>query len=159
MNRRPCRGQGGFSIVEMMIGISLVTIAFVGLAPLTISSNHVAEAIAENEVARAAARAKLEELRTVPYAQLLTAYVDHSFAIDLNGDGRSDLRERTNRTAGTGASGGGTSAATIPVGSVIVDEVPGGELVGEAVRIQVVLRWSSRQGTQEYRLHTIRARD
>jgi type II secretory pathway pseudopilin PulG len=157
MKRRPCHGQGGFSIVEMMIGISLVTIAFVGLAPLTISSNHVAEAIAENEVARAAARAKLEELRTVPYGQLLTAYVDHSFAVDLNGDGQSDLRERTNRTAGTG--GGGVSAAAIPVGSVIVDEVPGGELVGEAVRIQVVLRWNSRQGTQEYRLHTIRARD
>ena len=85
----------------------------------------------------------------------------------MDGDGNSDLRER--RTSGGhtltqaqlgGTTGGtGSSGGTIPVGSVVVDEVPGGELVGEALRIQVVLRWSSRQGPQEYRLHTIRARE
>jgi type II secretory pathway pseudopilin PulG len=163
MHPLPLRpAQGGFSIIEMMIGVSLVTIAFVGLAPLMISTNHVTETVSENEIARSAARAKLDELRRVPYASLATGYVNHSFGIDLDGDGHSDLRERV--AAGgvtrTGSGGtGGTTANAIPVGSVVVDEVPGGELVGEALRIQVVLRWSSRQGPQEYRLHTIRAKD
>jgi type II secretory pathway pseudopilin PulG len=181
----PGSSQSGFSIVEMMIGVSLVTIAFVGLAPLMISSNHVTESVAENEIARMAARAKLDELRRVPYANLASTYNNQTFTVDLDGDGVSDLRERsiesgggatrtgTGTSGGTGSGSGGTSTGTtsgsggtstgssgeIPVGRIVVDQVPGGELVGEALRIQVVLRWFSRQGPQEYRLHTIRAKE
>lgn len=165
--RSPRDAQSGFSIIEMMVGVALVTISFVGMAPLVISTNHVTETVAENELARSAARAKLDELRNVPYANLSTNYVNHTFDIDLDGDGQSDLRQmrqeggttRTGTTSGGGGTTGNTAPATIPVGSVTIDEVPGGEVVGEALRIQVVLRWSSRQGPQEYRLHTIRARD
>jgi Tfp pilus assembly protein PilV len=157
--RNPPGKQGGFSIVETMIGVSLVTVAFVGLAPLVITSNHVTQTVSENEIARIAARAKLDELRHVPYANLATAYVNHTFGVDLNGDGESDLRERTISLTRTGSATGTTAGGTLPVGSVIVDEVPGGELVGEALRIQVLVRWTSRQGPQEYRLHTIRAKD
>ena len=185
----PGGSQRGFSIVEMMIGVSLVTIAFVGLAPLMISSNHVTESVAENEIARSAARAKLDELRRVPYASLATTYANQTFTVDLDGDGISDLRERsiengggaTRTGTGTGGSGGtssgtgsgGTGTGTSsgsggttssssganPVGRIVIDQVPGGDLVGEALRIQVVLRWYSRQGPQEYRLHTIRAKE
>ncbi|MBK9383659.1 MAG: prepilin-type N-terminal cleavage/methylation domain-containing protein [Planctomycetes bacterium] len=159
--------QSGFSIIEMMIGVSLVTVAFVGLAPLMISSNHVTEAVAENEIASMAARAKLDELRRVPFESLSTVYANQTFSVDLDGDGVPDLRERriesgggftrTGSTAG-GSTTGGTSRG-IPVGSIVIDEVPGGDLVGDALRIQVVLRWNSRQGLQEYRLHTIRAKE
>ena len=52
--RSRAAAQSGFSIIEMMVGVALVTVSFVGMAPLVISTNHVTEAVSENEIARTA---------------------------------------------------------------------------------------------------------
>lgn len=144
MRTRPAAANSGFSIVELMIGITMVAVAFVGLAPLLITSNKVSETLSENDAARVAARAKLDELRAAPYESLRASFHEQVFTIDDDGDGISDLRPLDEKT---------------PVAQVFVDSVPGGALDGEATRLSVVLRWESLQGPRSYRLHTIRARD
>lgn len=62
--KRKGQGQSGFSLVELIIALTMLAIALIALMSSVFSSSRLVDASRERTIAYAAARAKIEELRT-----------------------------------------------------------------------------------------------
>jgi len=94
--RRTLKPSGGFSLIEVLIGIALIGIAMLGLAQLfvmSVWSNHRSEQIS---TATFFAQQEMDHLRTLTATELQTLqtnYVDEN--LDINNDGAVDYRRIT----------------------------------------------------------------
>jgi prepilin-type N-terminal cleavage/methylation domain-containing protein len=94
--RRVLRLSGGFSLIEVLVGIALIGIAMLGLAQLfvmSVWSNHRSEQIS---TATFFAQQEMDHLRTLTAAELQvlqTNFVDET--LDVNSDGTADYRRIT----------------------------------------------------------------
>lgn len=61
---RKSRGSAGFSLVELIIAMSMIVIALLALMSSVFSSSRLVDASRERSIAYGAARAKIEEMRT-----------------------------------------------------------------------------------------------
>lgn len=89
------RKQKGFSLVEVLVGIALISIALVGLAELFTLS--VVNNLRSNEITNATflAQQEIDYLRTMIGSELTALPAIGDEQIDLNGDGTIDFRRIT----------------------------------------------------------------
>ena len=96
VKRRVSRPSGGFSLIEVLLGIALIGIAMLGLAQMfvmSVWSNHYSEQLS---TATFLGQQEMDYLRTLTAAELQTLqtnYVDEN--LDINNDGFPDYRRIT----------------------------------------------------------------
>ena len=169
-------GRAGFSMVESLVFIALLTIGLLGLSASIVKSMALSESNRERAVAAEAGRMALETLRSQPFDEVFERYNDYSpdnpasgtspgadFDVpglnpaDDDGDGQvGEYVFATNATPG------------------VVSETPNNEFAGLArdlnldgdttdadvtadrkiLPVMVRLRWRSATGEQELRLST-----
>lgn len=81
--------EQGFSLIEVLIAVSLMAIALAGLASMDINTIRADTRSTRTNVATALAHAKLEELRTVRRSDPDWADGSHGPETGLSGDGSS----------------------------------------------------------------------
>lgn len=69
--RRRCDGDDGFTLLELMVALTVLAVGIVGVTGVMTSSFKVADAGRTRSKAVAVATEQIEALRAVPYAQLL----------------------------------------------------------------------------------------
>ena len=131
-------------MVEAMIGVVLLVVAMQSVIPLAMSSSQLSSLVTENHLVRAAAREKVDEVRAAGFASIPSQFQGAVFDVDADGDGTNDLTP---------------IAGENNVGSITIQEVAGGNVVGEALHVTVTIRWQSAKGNHQYDLKTIVARD
>ena len=82
--------QQGFSLVELLGGMAILLLAVGGIYSLLSRGAHERQAAEEQHRAFAACRAKMEEVRAMPWAAL-PALDGTRFPVDVDRDGISDL--------------------------------------------------------------------
>jgi len=70
------RGRGGFSLVEVMVGMSILIVSVMGMVASVVSSAAVGQTNRETAIAHEAARAALEDLQGTPFNQVLATFND-----------------------------------------------------------------------------------
>lgn len=82
----------GFSLVELIIGIALFTVAFMGLGALFVMNNRSSVLAVEETIAANAFRTMAERIRSTPFENVAATYQGHSFTVaDLDGTGTVEV--------------------------------------------------------------------
>lgn len=71
------RGSQGFSIVEVMIGMSILIVSVMGMVASVVSSAAVGQTNNETAIAHQAARAALEDLQGTAFSQVFATFNDN----------------------------------------------------------------------------------
>ncbi len=72
----------GFSLIEILIAITLLTFAFLGMATLVMSNERSQVYAAEEAVIRNALRNQAERIRGTPFEDILSSYQGFTFAVN-----------------------------------------------------------------------------
>jgi prepilin-type N-terminal cleavage/methylation domain-containing protein len=66
--------RGGFSLVELMIAMSVIAFSIFGVMSMVLHTSATREATRELELAREAASSKIDEIKSMSFADLATKY-------------------------------------------------------------------------------------
>ena len=135
--------RGGFTLVEVLLSSGMLVIGLVAVAAAVTSLALLRRTYTETQLATAAARTKLEQLRGEDFDTLLVNYGNGvAFTVDLNGDGYPDLAP----TVGQNVPG------SIRVEDVV--DVPPAAL-GKLRRAIATVQWRGVTGDRQVRLVTL----
>ena len=81
--------QSGFTLIEVLVAISLMSIALLGFASVGVNAIRDDSFSRKTNVALALAQAKLEQLRSLPYSNSQWTSGSHTES-DLDEDGNAD---------------------------------------------------------------------
>jgi type II secretory pathway pseudopilin PulG len=154
-------GEAGFSIVEVMFATGVLVVGLVGAASAVTSLANLRRTYTETQAAITAARAQIEEIREMPFNEILPTYQNGvGFTVDADADGISDLKEPTTLSTSTSTSNytgpltvGGNPVLGRVDAEVVTDVPPAA--VGKLIRCIVRVRWNGVSGTREIRLVTM----
>ena len=81
--------SGGFTLLEVMVAISVLTIAFLGFGSFFVVNSNTFDRIREEAMVTYAMRQMAEMIRGAPFARIWTAYEDYSFTVpEINASGK-----------------------------------------------------------------------
>ncbi|MFH1137857.1 MAG: prepilin-type N-terminal cleavage/methylation domain-containing protein [Pseudomonadota bacterium] len=148
------RARPGFSLIEIMVTIVIMSVAIWALSALQASSIGTNYSSHRMTIATILAQDKVEELRTLAYNDVqLTDAVTTNFSVDSDGDGDNDDFDWTPANIDhTNADGGGAAnpidhfGNTVPAGAVatagysrtwnVMDDVPAINMKTVSVRVE-----------------------
>lgn len=90
--RRPGGTDGGFTLVEVMVGISILAVSILGIASFAATSQRLTRTAEEKDAAREALAAKLQEVEGTPFAQIQATHDGTGFAVTKAGAANNMLR-------------------------------------------------------------------
>ena len=76
------KGTSAFTLLEVMISLTLLTIGFMGFAPFLVASARSYDLIREESTAFQALREQAEIIRGIPFARIATTCGSASFTVD-----------------------------------------------------------------------------
>jgi prepilin-type N-terminal cleavage/methylation domain-containing protein len=140
MTRKRDSSEGGFSLVEPLIAMAILSISLLGAVGMFVIAQDGISGGAKSLEASALAESKLERLRAAPYQALLYA--------DLNGDGHADAQD--SGTDGDTAAGDGEYTGHEVVNGIVVmwtvrPDQPS-LAFSQMTMITVTAQWVSRTG-------------
>lgn len=121
------RGEAAFTLVEVMIAVTVIAVALAGLYSALFSSIRIDNSSQHDEMAMTAARGKMEEIRATAFSVISANYDNQPF--DVEG---LDL------------------AANDPDGRIGMTEV--NALSSSLLEVTVRLQWRGVRGTEMYEL-------
>lgn len=89
------RGFAGFSMIEVLAGMSFLSISVLGLTSLSVMTIKATTGARHTSAATNLARTKVEELRAAPFASLADGADVQSLAEDGTGEGPGAIYERS----------------------------------------------------------------
>lgn len=87
MKRQPqastalCRNRGGFTLVELVVAITLLSVSLIGLSSFSLFSARSLHSSKAKSLATVLAREKIDELRTVPFDSLWVGTASDTVAV------------------------------------------------------------------------------
>lgn len=140
-----CGAAAGFSLIEMMIGIAVFTVGFMGIGALYIMNDRSSVLAVEETVATNALRGVAERIRSAPFEDVATAYQGFGFSVaEIGGTGTVEIF--VDETAGSPEAAelglprdldGDGSAATVNVASSY-----------QLLPVRIDVSWTANDGPQ-----------
>jgi type II secretory pathway pseudopilin PulG len=140
--RRGRRSAGGFTLVELMSGVVIAFIALTGIFLTTMSVSQLRRVDEDLNVAFAACRTRLEELRAISFSTLL-AQNNTGFAVDVDRNGRPELQAPPGDTDG------------LPGRVLVTTEATSGTTL--LYRVKVIVNWIGVSGVRTFSLESLMA--
>ena len=134
------RGSEGFTLIEVMGGIVIASIALPWILFMTTNLAALRRVGEQRNLAVAACRARIEVLRSLPFAEL-PAQDDTGFAVDVDQNTRAELR----------APPGDPDGLPGEVSLSVQDSAAGKTIY----RVRATVRWMSASGPRTFWLETL----
>ena len=121
--------RGGFTLLEVMIALAVIAVALFAALSMILQTASAKESMREQEIAKEAASAKLEEIKARTFAQIYSTYNGAAFTV-----------AGLNAPTGTGRG----------LGSVAIDSTN-----PNLYEITVTIRWKGTQGARSYLMRNL----
>ncbi|HLF92658.1 MAG TPA: prepilin-type N-terminal cleavage/methylation domain-containing protein [Planctomycetota bacterium] len=129
MDRRRSLRRRGFTLLEVMIALSVIAVALFAALSMILQTASSKESMREQEIAKEAASAKIEEIKARTFAQIYSTYNGAAFTVD-----------GLNAPTGTGRG----------LGAVAIDATN-----PNLYEITVTIRWKGTQGERSYLMRNL----
>lgn len=126
--------RDGFTLIEVLVALSVVAVAVVGLLGMVVMATGQDENAADQNAAMDAAMSLISEIRQTPFHQVYSKYKDHAFPV-----------EGLNPWPG--------DPDGLP-GRVVIDASD-----PDLLDIQVIVEWSGQSGSERIMFRTLRGPD
>lgn len=171
--------RAGFSVVESLVFIALLTIGLLGLSASIVKSMALSETNREQAIAAEAGRKAIETLRSQPFSEVFERFNDYTPDNPATGSSPGPDFDVVGLNPSNADADGKVGEYVFPTSATpgVLSETPSNQFAGmgrdlnldgdatdtdvtatrKVLPVMVVLRWRSATGEQELRLTTILA--
>lgn len=135
------RGNGGFSLVEVMFAMTVIAVALMGSVALTATFSQVRRVTEESQIAATGARQMLDTVRGATFSSVYSTYNNYNFQINLNGDAVNDLKAQA-------------ADSDNNVGKVTITQVGPAGYTSSLLKVDVTVAWNGILGNRSYQVST-----